>query len=311
MALRKSDRDAAVLFFAIILLVTILFPLLGQKESNTNTHPDGYFTHKGKAPATYLNAFRLRLNTSCPAPAKQSLFPFDPNTADSTQLLRLGLKPWQVRTIYKYRAKGGRYRQKEDFAMLYGLTLEHYRLLEPYIRIKPEVMARDVIVRRTNGNGTRSVEPQAKSDNGNNGKQSTVNITPPKLRPGETIDINTADTTLLKRIPGIGSYFARRIVELRTRKQAFLTPEELLVIGHFPEEAIHYMTASQTFDKIHVNRLTLGQLKAHPLINHTQANDILRYRRLNGDIRSAADIAALPSFTQEHLARLTPYLLFD
>lgn len=26
-------------------------------------------------------------------------FPFDPNTADSTQLLRLGLQPWQVRNI--------------------------------------------------------------------------------------------------------------------------------------------------------------------------------------------------------------------
>lgn len=26
-------------------------------------------------------------------------FVFDPNTADSTQLLRLGLRPWQVRNI--------------------------------------------------------------------------------------------------------------------------------------------------------------------------------------------------------------------
>ena len=36
-------------------------------------------------------------------------FFFDPNTADSTMLLRLGLSPWQVRNIYKYRARGGRY----------------------------------------------------------------------------------------------------------------------------------------------------------------------------------------------------------
>ena len=62
-------------------------------------------------------------------------FPFDPNTADSTQLLRLGLQPWQVRNIYKYRAKGGIYRQKEDFAKLYGLTVKQYRELEPYIQI--------------------------------------------------------------------------------------------------------------------------------------------------------------------------------
>ena len=35
---------------------------------------------------------------------KVETFPFDPNTADSTTLLRLGLAPWQVRAIYKYRA---------------------------------------------------------------------------------------------------------------------------------------------------------------------------------------------------------------
>ena len=37
----------------------------------------------------------------------------------------------------------------------------------------------------------------------------------PKLKPGATIDLNTADTTLLKRVPGIGSSFARRIVKYR------------------------------------------------------------------------------------------------
>mgnify|MGYP003506962191 FL=1 len=35
------------------------------------------------------------------------LQPFDPNTADSTLLLSLGLQPWQVRSIYRYRAHGG------------------------------------------------------------------------------------------------------------------------------------------------------------------------------------------------------------
>ena len=39
---------------------------------------------------------------------KVETFPFDPNTADSTTLLKLGLAPWQVRAIYKYRAKHGR-----------------------------------------------------------------------------------------------------------------------------------------------------------------------------------------------------------
>ena len=47
-------------------------------------------------------------------------FPFDPNTADSTTLLRLGLSPWQVKSIYRYRAKHGRYHTPEDFEYLPG-----------------------------------------------------------------------------------------------------------------------------------------------------------------------------------------------
>ena len=49
-------------------------------------------------------------------------FPFDPNTADSTSLLRLGLAPWQVRSIYRYRARHGRFHVPEDFKRVPGMT---------------------------------------------------------------------------------------------------------------------------------------------------------------------------------------------
>ena len=51
---------------------------------------------------------------------RAELFPFDPNTADSTQLLRLGLAPWQVRNIYKYRAAGG----EGNVSVLYDWVLD-------------------------------------------------------------------------------------------------------------------------------------------------------------------------------------------
>ena len=68
------------------------------------------------------------------------LFPFDPNTADSTQLLKLGLQSWQVRSIYKFRAKGGIFREKTDFARLYGLTKKQYEVLAP-TPMKPVALA--------------------------------------------------------------------------------------------------------------------------------------------------------------------------
>ena len=307
---RKTDRNAILLLILIVVVVVVTFPLLGERE-DASTLPSQLRSELAKKRHSVTQKPQYYAQKQ---DATGELFYFDPNTADSTQLLRLGLRPWQVRNMYKYRAKGGRYRQKEDFAMLYGLTLEQYRRLEPYIRIKPEVMARDYF--NGNGNDTRASSLRYGAFSSYDTAQApTIRPTgydnKKKLTQGEFVDINTADTAELKRIPGIGSYFARRIVELRQRRQAFVSPEELLSIRNFPETALTYMTASQNFAKIHINQSSLQQLKAHPLINYTQATDILRYRRLNGNIRSVNDISNLPSFTPEQLARLKPFLLFE
>jgi len=302
---RKSDRNSILLLLLIVVIVTVTFPLLSERE-DASTLPSQFRSGLAKKrPQSFSPKQQYYAQKQ---DVVGELFCFDPNTADSTQLLRLGLRPWQVRNIYKYRAKGGRYRQKEDFAMLYGLTLEQYRRLEPYIRIKPEAMARDYFNANGNDNGNRLAHNKGVTKQV---QQEKVPVPVNKLTQGEFVDINTADTAELKRIPGIGSYFARRIVELRQHRQAFVSPDELLSIRNFPETALTYMTASQNFAKIHINQSSLQQLKAHPLINYTQATDILRYRRLNGNIRSVNDISNLPSFSQEQLSRLAPFLLFD
>ena len=72
-------------------------------------------------------------------------FMFDPNEADSTQLLRLGLAPFQVRSIYRYRAKGGRFSTKDDFRRVYRLTNEQWEHLSPLIRIAPKYRLVDVV----------------------------------------------------------------------------------------------------------------------------------------------------------------------
>ena len=62
-------------------------------------------------------------------------FDFDPNTADSTTLLRLGFAPYMVRGIYKYRAKGGRYHEPSDVMRIPGMTNELWMRLASHIQI--------------------------------------------------------------------------------------------------------------------------------------------------------------------------------
>lgn len=220
---------------------------------------------------------------------------FDPNTADSTQLLALGLAPWQVRNIYRYRAKGGVYRTKADFARLYGLTAQKYKELEPYIRIE--------------GDFRPAAEVYGKS-----AATATVRDTlryPVKIKPGEHIVLNTADTSALKRVPGIGSGFARAIVSYGQRLGGYVSVEQLREIGNFPESAIAYFVVKHPVVKrLNLNKLSLSSLRKHPYIGFYQARAIIEYRRVHGKISSLNDLKLCKDFTPEALSRLRPYVEF-
>ena len=314
----SSDRDAAIVLALVIIVSIVLFPHLSEQDKGNmsfNSSPNSKLT--SSPPNSKLSTLNSQLSTvNCQSSTVNcQLFKFDPNTATESQLLSLGLSQREVRNILKYRARGGRYRVKEDFARVYGLTLEKYRQLEPYIAIKPQIMAADVIKREKNSPHPSSLSPHPSSlsphPSSLNPHPSAVGLRASrKLRYGETVDINSADTAMLKRIPGIGDYYAMRIVELRKRKQVFSSPEELLAIRNFPETALTYMTASQDFPAIYINCWSQKQLASHPLLNYTQARDIISLRRLSGPITSATDLAALPSFSPALIEKITPLLRF-
>lgn len=227
-------------------------------------------------------------------PVQAERFVFDPNTADSTQLFRLGLQAWQVRNIYKYRAAGGIYRKKEDFARLYGLTVKQYRELEPYIQISSDYLPASTLVKED--------VPAYQRD--------TLRY-PIKIAENETVNLNVSDTAIYKKVPGIGSYYARRIADYSQRLGGFVSVNQLDEIDNFPREAKKYFVVSTSqVHKMNVNRLSLNELKHHPYINYYQAKAIVDYRRLHGPLHSLDDLRLLPDFSDEVINRLTPYVCF-
>lgn len=254
------------------------------------------------------------------------LAPFDPNLADSTQLLALGLQPWQVRNILRYRAKGGVFRQPSDFARVYGLTVKQYRDLEPYIRISPDFRpAADVYgkpPRRQHHQSKEYAERMGGSSNDMAWERTTDDATPAysrdtvrfpiKLKVGEHIDLNLADTTALKKVPGIGSYYARKVVAYRERLGGFFSTNQLMEIEGFPEEATAFFILQPSdVKKLNVNQLSLAQLRKHPYINFYMAKAITDRVRLKGPLHSLDELSLLPDFTPEVIARLAPYVDFQ
>lgn len=134
---------------------------------------------------------------------------------------------------------------------------------------------------------------------------------PMKLKAGQTIDLATADTTQLKKIPGIGTWWARRIVGYGTRLGGYVNVAQLKEIDDFPVETLPYFRIGNAHPtKLNINALTINQLRRHPYINFYQAREICDYRRLKGRITDLSQLSLLKDFPPEEIERLRPYVTF-
>ncbi len=71
------------------------------------------------------------------------LFEFDPNQIDSLHAIQLGIPEKQVRSLLHYRAKGGYFKNGDDFARLYGLSTDLFKILRPYIKMEQRYKAHE------------------------------------------------------------------------------------------------------------------------------------------------------------------------
>ena len=304
--MHKSDRRVILALLTVgVVALAVIFVAGGREEAPTSDA-----TVRGDSIVPSIPSIPLTPSPPTyyaqPAAAPER-FPFDPNTADSTALLRLGLQPWQVRNIYKYRAAGGIYRKKEDFARLYGLTVKQYQELEPYIRISPDYLPAATLLAPSHLPSKGGANP---ADSLSSAPVPAVSSARPrKLSAGETIDLATADTAALKRVPGIGSYYARRVVDYGERLGGYTSLAQLNEIEDFPQEALSYLTLSAVpVRRLNINALSLNELKRHPYLNFYRARAIVDYRRQHGPIHDLGELRLLPDFPPEAIERLRPYV---
>lgn len=248
-------------------------------------------------------------------------FTFDPNEADSTQLLRLGLAPFQVRSIYRYRAKGGRFSTKDDFRRVYRLTNEQWEHLSPLIRIAKKYQLVDLPQQKHPAYSQSYAEKVARDDSQDSIVQLSDTLLqinrskqtyPVKLSGDETMDINTADSAQLCRVPGIGPYFARQIIKYRRQLGGYVATEQLLQIENFPADAIAWLVISDTvgLQRLNVNKLSTRKLMKHPYMGYYRASDIENHKRIYGRVENIDALRKMPHFTDDDIRRLLPYLEF-
>ncbi len=246
------------------------------------------------------------------AEEKVETFPFDPNTADSITLLKLGLAPWQVRAIYKYRAKHGRYHTPEDFKRLPGMTYELWERLGPQVRIARQFQYIQESDKRSSFPEGTTLAAQASEQVAVSRQTDSIAGRPRKFDTVTQVDINRADTADLMRIPGIGAYRANKIVEYRRKLGGFHHAEQVMEACEMPDEILQWVKVSTegSVRKVNVNKLSLQRLMNHPYITFYQARAIVEYRKAHGNINGIEDLKGLDGFSPQKTEILQPYLEF-
>lgn len=289
--LLSTNQWIGVLIVIALLLATILVLKFVPRMEEPASSPvrDSIIQEQGNdiMVRTARPAYKSKYPKYKPDTVPLNLQPFDPNTADSITFLQLGWKPWMVRTTLKYRNAGKVWRIKSDLKTLYGMTDSLYAQIEPYIML-PDSLPKD------------SIQHPAVQYTTN--KRDTI------------LELNTCDTTELKLLRGIGSYYAKMTVQKRNRIGGYYSIEQLREIKGLPVDSVaQFFTVDTSYVvKIPVNRVKAPALSRLPYIGrYENAQTIYDARKRQFKMHSMDDIRALNLYSEDTIRHLSHYLSFE
>lgn len=127
------------------------------------------------------------------------------------------------------------------------------------------------------------------------------------------LDINQADSVALLDLPGIGPYFAGKVVQHRQQLQGYSTVEQLLEIYHFDEEKLAGMRDFITCSPPRpypIWTLPEDSLARHPHISRAEAHSIVLFRQHHTPAECTLDnLNRAGILSREHYQRLSLCLL--
>ncbi|MDR1199939.1 MAG: helix-hairpin-helix domain-containing protein [Prevotellaceae bacterium] len=292
----RNERIAVAVLF-VILMTVFLYPYVVPKP---DINDDGFEDFKvlvdefesGKVESEITKP-AIKSNDSRQQKQPET-FEFDPNTADESSFVRLGFSQKQADVIINYRNKGGKFKTADDFKKMYVVDEKNFERLQPYIKIKQQA--------------GKPVENMEKSD------YSTHNNTT-ATRTYIFVEINSADTAELKKLHGIGSYYARLIVDYRSKLGGFADISQLKEIRRIDDERIQMFSNQVKIDtllinKLNINTLTAKELSQHPYIDNYTARGIVQYRDFAGRIENLQQLVKEKILTVEQAEKLKYYIKF-
>ena len=127
------------------------------------------------------------------------------------------------------------------------------------------------------------------------------------------LDINQADSVAFLALPGIGPYFAGKMVSYRRRLGGYSSPEQLLEIYRFDQEKLDglrdLITCSEP-EPFALWTLPEADLARHPHISKAEAHGIVLYRQHNrAEACTLEGLQKAGVLSEEHAGKLSHCLI--
>lgn len=298
--LTHNEAKSALIFFAIILVNLLLY--YSYSTSTVNKQSEILIKDYGETELPITEERKsnwVDYNTNKKYAKKFEKFNFDPNIASEDQLTRLGFPKYLSKTIIKYRSKGGKFKYKEDLLKIYSMKQDLYADIENLVLL-PSKMDKKVA-----DFDEQRVFTEPKS------QVFTKPVFTKKEFSISKFDINTADTSQLMQIRGIGKVYANRIIKYRDILGGFHSIDQVgetygIDPSILPELRKVAIMGSQ-IKKIRINELDNFR---HPYLKFNQVKVIVAYRKQHGNFKNAKDLKEIKILDDATISKIEPYLEF-
>jgi|GEM_PF-1419393 len=278
----QAEKRGAAVLLLLILLVTLLRIFLPNKLANNESNISMEIA-KSRLKNIQSESNEINNNkTTVHNKINKKNIIIDPNTCSVKDLISVGISEFASRNIIKFRDEGGYFVTLNDMYKIYGIDSTIINVISKQIQIDTTNLLNIKIQRKAISNSLK-------------------------------IELNSADTIVLRKIPGIGKVLSKRIVGYRKLLGGFSCTKQLEEIYGVNKNDLNKIISHIKIDtncivKINLNSASERTLKKHPYISTFQAKAIIKLRQYMGQLKSPNEVLNNHIFTLEEYSRIKPYL---
>lgn len=217
-------------------------------------------------------------------------FAFDPNKISYDSLILLGFYSSQATSLIKFREKIKFFQSPEDLLELYLYDNSDHSKYAKYIEI-------DSGYSKSHPNDFRAKKPE-------------------RVWEVKEIELNTADTSDLEALYGIGAYSASRIVQYRNQLGGFYSADQLYEVKGIRKETLDnlfegFLVDTTVIKKININTCSFKEMLTHPYFDYYETKLLFDYRNEQGKFIYLQDLKKVDPLPDYFIDKVGHYLIFE